>query len=188
MSWDVLRLRALIKMRAYKEGDFTLSSGKKSKFYFDGKAIILEAEGALLFSRWIFQGMNDLKRTPVAIGGIEIGAIPIATAVMMLWATNNPLPMSTFIVRKTSKDHGTGNKVEGSLRAGDPVVVVEDVITTGESTMKAIRAVEEIGCNVIGIYALVDRQESHIPEFEARKDIFKPMFVISDFSTHEQPA
>jgi orotate phosphoribosyltransferase len=167
----------LVKSRAYREGDFTLSSGKKSTYYFDGKKVLLDPEGAKLFAGWLIQQIDSLSVRPVAIGGLEIGAIPIACVTMAL----SPIPLKTFIVRKKPKAHGTSNQIEGELTAGDPVVVIDDVITTGESTMKAIRALEEDGCKIVAIYCLVDRREGHTSEFDRYQHIFKPAFTIEDF-------
>jgi orotate phosphoribosyltransferase len=170
-------LLALVKERAYREGNFTLSSGKTSSYYFDAKKVLLDPQGARLFGEWLVDQMKELSPRPVAIGGLEIGAIPIACVAMAL----APFPVRTFIVRKKPKAHGTGNAIEGDVKAGDPVVVVDDVITTGESTMKAVRALEEEGCRVVAIHCLVDRREGHTPDFEQRRSIFKPAFTIDDF-------
>lgn len=170
-------LYRLVKDRAYREGSFTLSSGKHSDYYFDGKKVLLDHVGSKLFARWLLEQIDTLNERPVAIGGLEIGAIPIASVCMAM----SDFPLNTFVVRKKPKAHGTGNQIEGELKSGDAVVVVDDVITTGESTMKAVRALEEDGCKVLAIYCLVDRDEGHTPEFEARKSIFVPAFHIGDF-------
>jgi orotate phosphoribosyltransferase len=169
-------LRQLVKDRAYREGSFTLASGKHSDYYFDGKKVLLDNEGSKLFARWLLEQIDTLSERPIAIGGLEIGAIPIASVCMALSDSLN-----TFVVRKKPKEHGTGNQIEGQLKRGDFVVVVDDVITTGESTMKAVRALEDEGCKVLAIYCLVDRDEGHTPDFEARKSIFVPAFHIRDF-------
>jgi orotate phosphoribosyltransferase len=169
----------LVKERAYREGNFTLSSGKTSTYYFDGKKVLLDHQGSRLFARWLLEQIATLSPRPVAIGGLEIGAIPIACVAMAL----SESPLGTFIVRKKAKAHGTGSELEGELKPGDPVVVVDDVITTGESTMKAVRALERDGCKVMAIYCLVDRNEGHTPDFEERKPIFRPAFTIEDFQS-----
>ena len=171
------QLFRLVKERAYREGSFTLASGKQSSYYFDGKKVLLDQEGSRLFGAWLLGKIDTLSERPVAIGGLEIGAIPIACVCMAL----SDAPINTFVVRKKHKEHGTGNQIEGDLKRGDAVVVVDDVITTGESTMKAVRALEDDGCTVLAIYCLVDRDEGHTPEFEARKSIFVPAFHIEDF-------
>jgi orotate phosphoribosyltransferase len=170
-------LYRLVKERAYREGTFTLSSGKTSPYYFDGKKVLLDQEGARLFCRWMLDRMQRLDPRPVAIGGMEIGAIPIASVAMALC----PFPLRTFFVRKQPKAHGTASQLEGDVKAGDRVVVVEDVVTTGESTLKALRVLEQAGCQVAAIYCLVDRQEGHTPEFDRYAPIFAPAFTIQDF-------
>lgn len=174
-------LRRLVKERAYRKGDFTLSSGKKSPYYFDGKQVLLDQRGSILFADWLLEQIAMLSEQPVAIGGLEIGAIPIACVAMARADFN----LGTFVVRKKPKAHGTGNQIDGDVKHGDAVVVVDDVITTGESTMKAVRALEEVGCRVLAIYCLVDRQEGHTPEFDERGAIFKPAFTVGDLSLPE---
>ena len=172
-----MTLFRLVKELAYREGTFMLSSGKISDFYFDAKKVLLAQAGARLFAEWLLDRIAEVDPRPVAIGGLEIGAIPIAAVTMAL----SPFPLRTFVVRKQPKGHGTAGQIEGDVGPGDPVVVVDDVITTGESTMKAIRALEEQGCRVVAIYSLVDRNEGHTPEFEARKALFRPAFTIDQF-------
>jgi len=139
--------------------------------------VLLDQQGSKLFAEWLLDQVGSLPVLPAAIGGLEIGAIPIACVAMAL----AHFPLRTFVVRKKPKSHGTGNSVEGEISPGDVVVVVDDVITTGESTMKAVRALEEEGCKIAAIYCLVDRQEGHTDEFEQRRAIFRPAFTIKDF-------
>jgi orotate phosphoribosyltransferase len=171
------KLFAFVNERAYREGEFTLASGKRSTYYFNGKVVLFNQEGAGLFARWLLGRLIELTPRPVSVGGLEIGAIPIACTAMAL----ADFPLQAFVVRKKAKSHGTSLLVEGDLKAGDPVVIVDDVITTGESSLKAIRAVEEMGCKIVGIYCLIDRQEGHSPEFEKYRKIFHPAFTIDDF-------
>src|SRR5437868_5222430 len=121
---DAERLLQLVAERAYREGDFTLASGRKSNFYFDSKAIVLDGEGARVVGRLILAEMKRLGLTPDAVGGMELGAVPIACAVSA--HAREPAPR-VFIVRKQPKGHGTGKLIEGQLGVGDRVVVVEDV-------------------------------------------------------------
>jgi orotate phosphoribosyltransferase len=137
-------------------GDFTLSSGLKSDHYWDGKKVTLAAAGTYLVGRAIFERLAGLDID--AVGGPEIGAIPIATAVALVsHLEGRDIP--AFIVRKHPKEHGTRKPVEGFLPENSRVVIVEDVITTGESVIKAIAAVENLGCKVVKVIALVDRCE-----------------------------
>src|SRR5262245_42022629 len=136
---DKERLIELVAKRAYREGEFTLASGRKSNFYFDSKPILLDGEGARVVARLILAEIARLGLNPDAIGGTELGAVPIACAV----SAHAPLPAPrVFIVRKQPKAHGTGKVIEGQVGRGDRVIVVEDVVTTGESTLRSLRAVE----------------------------------------------
>lgn len=141
---------------SFKTGDFTLASGRKSKYYINGKMTTLDARGAYLIARNFLAMIAD--DVPDAVGGLTLGADPIVGSMLSL-AGLEDLPLRGFIVRKQSKDHGTKSLVEGSLHAGERVVVVEDVVTTGGSSLQAIAAVREIGCEVRKVLAVVDREE-----------------------------
>ena len=146
----------MFSQQAVKIGEFTLSSGAKSNFYIDGKQITLHPEGLHLMSEIILEKIKDSGAQ--YIGGMTIGADPIAGAVSALSSkTDNPIP--GFIVRKTQKAHGLQKKIEGIIKPNSKVVVLDDVITRGAATLEAIAAVEEIGCKVVKIVCLVDRQE-----------------------------
>jgi orotate phosphoribosyltransferase len=168
----------LLRERAYREGDFVLASGKRSSFYFDSKAVLLDGHGVRLVARLVLAEIASRGLAPVAVGGMELGAVPIACAVSAL--APEP-PPRVFIVRKQPKAHGTARPIEGRLDVGDPVVVVEDVVTTGESTWRAIQAVEAAGARVVGVCALLDRQEGHLPEFDRYADRFFPLATIAEF-------
>jgi orotate phosphoribosyltransferase len=172
-------LFALVNERAYAEGEFTLASGRKSRYYFDGKLVVFDQLGARLFAGWLLARISELKPRPVAVGGLEIGAIPIACTATALAS----FPLAAFVVRKQPKSHGTSKWIEGPIKAGDDVVVVDDVITTGESTLKAVRAVRDLGANVRGVFCLVDRQEGHSDEFDKlqRETHFEAAFTLNDF-------
>jgi orotate phosphoribosyltransferase len=172
------RLFEMVDQRAYREGDFTLASGKKSTFYFDSKPILLDGEGSRVVARIILHEIARRDLRPAAVGGMELGAVPIACAVSAL--SPEPAPR-VVIVRKKPKAHGTGQAIEGRLERGDRVVVVEDVVTTGESTWKALQAIEGEGAVVVGIFALMDRQEGHLPEFDRYADRFFPLLTIGEF-------
>jgi orotate phosphoribosyltransferase len=177
-STDSDRLVQLVAERAYREGDFVLASGRKSSFYFDSKTIVLDGEGARVVARLILADMAQRGLMPDAVGGMELGAVPIACAVSA--HAREPAPR-VFIVRKKPKEHGTGKVIEGSLGKGDRVVIVEDVVTTGESTVRAIQAVEAAGASILGIFALLDREEGHLPEFDRYADRFFPLLTLSEF-------
>jgi len=161
---DVSELKSelvrLVATQAYRSGDFTLVSGKRSPHYLNGKLVLLEPEGAELFARWVNAQARTLSPTPVAVGGLELGAVPVACSAMVLSGGS----LRTFVVRKKAKAHGAGLQIEGRLEPGDPVIVVDDVITTGGSTWKAIESAEAVGAKVVGAFCLVDRQDDTLPE------------------------
>jgi len=144
--------------RAFRLGDFTLSSGKRSTHYVDGKQVTLaHPEGALLFARIILKALEHQHVD--AIGGLTIGADPIVGGVVVLSALEGK-PIPGFIVRKEAKKHGLQKDIEGgTLASGARAVVIDDVVTTGTSLLDAIGKVEECGAHVVGVLALTDRQE-----------------------------
>ena len=167
------------KTGAVMYGDFTLSSGLKSDHYWDGKKVTLSATGAYLVGQAILERLTSLNID--AVGGPEMGAIPIATAVTLashLGGQNIP----AFIVRKNPKDHGTRRLVEGYLKENDRVVIVEDVITTAESVIKAVTVVENLGCKVVKIIALVDRRQGGGEKLRSAGYDFES---ILDFQNHD---
>lgn len=150
------RLRALLAASAVGFGDVTLSSGKKSNYYVDCRMVTLSSEGAYLTAKAILELLAD--DGVEAVGGLTMGADPIAAAVATV-SHQEGRPISAFIVRKDPKKHGKSKLVEGPLQEGARVAIVEDVITTGSSILRAINAVEEMGCRVVRVVVLVDRQE-----------------------------
>jgi orotate phosphoribosyltransferase len=139
-----------------KRGDFTLASGQKSDYYINGKLSTLNSRGAFLAARIFLAMISD--DVPDAVGGMTLGADPIVGSMLAL-AGMEDLPLKGFIVRKATKGHGTRSLVEGPLERGDRVVVIEDVITTGSSSMRAVEAVKDLGCEVSRVLALVDREQ-----------------------------
>ena len=152
------RLKQLLKEHSLMFGDFTLVSGKKSKYYFDSKKTTLLPEGAYLVAAEILETVTKNKIEADAIGGMTLGADPIVCPVAALSQISGN-PMRAFIVRKEVKDHGTGRQIEGNLDPGSRVVVVDDVVTTAGSTLRAIEAVEQAGHTVAAVICLVDREE-----------------------------
>lgn len=148
------RLLTLLRERAVLRGDFTLSSGQKSSIYIDGRLVTLDGEGALAVAEAVIEKIGE--RDVAAVGGLTLGADPIAAAVAAISAQKGR-PLRAFLVRKDVKKHGTQKRVEGPLRPGDPVVVVEDVVSTGASAIQAADAVSEMKCPVVAVIALVDR-------------------------------
>ncbi len=152
----ITQLKALVKEKAVRIGEFKLSSGGTSNFYVDGKQITCHPEGAKLMAEIILEKLKGKKID--AIGGMTIGADPMAAAVSVVSAgTLRPVP--SFIVRKTQKEHGLGKKIEGIIQKGWKVCVLDDVVTKGTATLQAIAAIEEFGCTVEKVICLVDRQE-----------------------------
>jgi len=159
MSTNEIRqeLLKLVKEKAVRKGEHTLSSGKKSGYYIDGKQVTLDPQGILLVGRMILSMLQGTHAD--AVGGPTLGADPIAAAVSLL-SSQTGHPLKAFIVRKEEKKHGTQKRIEGpELKAGDRVVMVEDVITSGQSVLEAIREVEKLKCRVVKVICLVDREE-----------------------------
>jgi len=158
---DILKVRlaTLLYERSYMEGDFTLASGLKSDYYFDCRQSSLNPGGAWLIGS-IF--LHMLKATGAkAVAGMTMGADPLVTATSLL-AYHNDIYLPALIVRKQAKDHGAGRQVEGlaNVNPGDGVVVLEDVVSTGGSVLKACKAVEEAGLKVLSVFCILDREES----------------------------
>jgi len=148
----------LLVRRSLKRGDFVLASGKRSNFYVDARLSTMSGEGQVLIGRAGLAAIDAQHWNPRAIGGLTLGADPIAYAVASE-ATRAGRTLDAFTVRKEAKAHGTGQLIEGPFPAGEAVVVVEDVITTGESALRAVKAVREAGSQVLGVLAVVDREE-----------------------------
>ena len=154
----VERLGALLRTLSVLRGRFTLASGRTSEYYIDCRKTTLHPEGGNLVARSILALIDREGLRPGAVGGMTMGADPIATAVAILsWQEGRPIP--AFLVRKEAREHGTARRVEGWLPAGSEVLVVEDVVTTGRSTLEAIAAVHEASARVAAVVALIDREE-----------------------------
>ena len=161
------QLVELILKKAFKystEPTFRLVSGRMSNYYFNCKAVTLHPEGMYLIGNIIFDMINTAGIK--GIGGLTLGADPIADAVAYTSYLKNR-PIEAFVVRKTAKAHGTMQWIEGNIAAGDKVAIVDDVITTGKSTIEAIQKAQEGGLNVVKVIALVDRQEGGKENIEA---------------------
>ena len=155
------RLLELVLEKSFQYAEepiFRLVSGGVSNFYFNCKPAMLDPEGKELIGRLVFAQVKDLEIS--GIGGLELGSVPISSAVSLISQLEGK-PLKEFIVRKEEKDHGIPAKMEGEFTPGEKVVVVDDVITTGGSTIKAIEAVENLGLTVVKVVVLVDREEMH---------------------------
>ncbi len=150
----------LLKEKAFEQREVTLASGRKSNFYIDVKRVSLMAEGAYWIGHDLFQLIRSKFPDAKGIGGLTLGADPLATSVAMA-SHEKKHPLDAFIVRKELKAHGTGKMIEGGhyLKAGAPVVILEDVVTSGGSALEAVEKVKTHGWNILGIAAVVDRQE-----------------------------
>ena len=176
--YDCESLQRLIREKALRFGEFTLSSGKRASYYLDCREITLDAQGA----RLVGEGMLELLAgdMPALIGGMAIGADPITAAVLTL-AGIQGIPLRGVMVRKEAKQHGTGKFVEGPFRAGETLVVVEDVVTTGGSSLLAIERCEAVGLKVRRVLAIIDRLEGGREAFAARGYELTTLFTVRDF-------
>lgn len=177
--YDRNALAALIREKALRFGNFTLASGKKASYYLDCKHVTLDPAGA----RLVAEGILDLlgrDRLPTAIGGMAIGADPITAAVVTMSGIRGT-PIKGFMIRKESKGHGTNQHVEGPVQPGDEVVIVEDVVTTGGSSLVAIERAEGFGLKVARVIGIVDRLEGGAQAFAQRSLPFASLFTINDF-------
>lgn len=177
--YDKSALIALVREKALKFGQFTLASGKKATYYLDGKQVTLDPHGA----RLVAEGILDLLAAgpmPDAVGGMSIGADPITAAVVTMSAVRNT-PIPGFMVRKESKGHGTNQYIEGPVKPGQNVVIVEDVVTTGGSSLTAIERCEAYGLKVVKVLAIIDRMEGGAEAFTKRGYELASLLTIRDF-------
>ena len=176
------RLAEIIRKRSFGRGEITLASGRKSDFYFNLKPTMLDPEGAALLAELTFEALKDDGLDYV--GGLEMGAVPIAGAVAQL-SFMLGAPMQAFFVRKKPKEHGAKLSIEGLMPgetlAGKRVVIVEDVTTTGGSAMKAVDAVRDAGATVAFVLSLVDREEGATEAFAAQGLDFRAIYRASEF-------
>ena len=167
------QLRALLQKKSVFHGEFTLASGAKSDFYVDARVTTFDPRGACLIGEvgWALlkQTATRLNKNINAIGGLTLGADPIALSIgIAAQREDSSTPLQVFTVRKAVKEHGRQKRIEGNFSPGDSVVVVDDVITTGGSTIQAIDAIEEAGGHVAFVLVLLDRQEGGRENIEQR--------------------
>jgi orotate phosphoribosyltransferase len=182
--YDREALKQLVRDKALKFGDFTLASGKKATYYLDCRQVTLDSQGA----RLIGEGMLELLAPdlPDLVGGMAIGADPITAAILTL-AGIRGLPLRGVMVRKEAKQHGTGRLVEGPFREGESIAIVEDVVTTGGSSLLAIERCEAAGLKVQRVVAIIDRLEGGREAFGARGYKLTTLFTIQDFGIQPTP-
>ncbi len=182
------RLARLLVEKSYKEGSFLLASGRQSDYYFDCRVTALDAEGAWLIGNLFFDVIAELRGQGVAVkavGGMTMGADPLVSATTVIsWEKGAPL--EGLLVRKEAKGHGTNQFVEGlaNLKPGDPVVVLEDVVTTGGSLLKACQRIELSGLKIVAVCTILDREEGGRAQLEANGYQLKSLFTRRELLEH----
>ena len=172
------RLKALITEKCVLKGDFVLASGARSSVYFDCKRATLNPEGISLIGEMLWAQIAALPGGVTAVGGPTIGADPIVWHLAALSFLKGK-PVAAFLVRKEAKGHGTRRLIENPPPAGSRVVIFEDVVTSGGSTLDAIRAAEEAGLKVAAVFCLVDREQGGDKVLSAYD--YRPLFKKSEF-------
>lgn len=175
--YDRDQLIDLFKERALKFGDFTLASGQKSTYYLDGKQITLHSLGLRLVSEGLLQLLDGVHFD--AIGGMSIGADPIIGGVLTV-AAEQGRELDGFLIRKEAKGHGTNKYVEGPVSPSAKVVVIDDVVTTGGSSILAVDRIAEFGCEVVQVVGICDRLQGGAENFAARELPFKSLLTVED--------
>ncbi|MFW2331894.1 MAG: orotate phosphoribosyltransferase [Nitrospinota bacterium] len=173
-----IKLFKSVADNAYKEGSFTLASGQKSDYYIDCKEITLNPFGIELVGNIMFETISDWSVD--AVGGLELGSVPISTAISYISASQG-MPLNNIIVRKAKKGHGAGKKIEGAISKDSKIAIVEDVVSTGGSSMEAVNAIRSVGARVIGVVAIVDRDMGAKELFAEANLIYEPIFTIDQF-------
>jgi len=180
-----VELRRFIEERCliHRPEGIRLASGKVSSYYLDCRIAVLDPRSLPLVAEIVMEKIAGLALKPVAVGGAIVGAVPITAAVVQLSASSGT-PLSGFMVRREVKTHGTQKKIENAPAAGSRVVIVEDVVTTGGSTLEAIDAAEAAGLVVAAVMPLVDREEGGGAAIRARVPgaVYSPLFLKSDFA------
>ena len=176
--YDRDALAALIREKALQFGQFTLASGKQASYYLDCRQVTLDAQGARLIGEGMLELLGD--PTPELVGGMAIGADPITAAVLAI-AGQRGIDLRGVMVRKEPKGHGKGQQVEGPYQSGERLVIVEDVVTTGGSSLKAIELCEAEGLKVERVLAIVDRLEGGREAFADRGYELTTLFTVDDF-------
>jgi orotate phosphoribosyltransferase len=174
-----LELLQILRDRSFKRGEFQLASGGTSNYYIDGKMSEVFSDAAYLIGEVLYERTRDLDIG--AIGGLEVGAVPLTTAAVISYRLHGRR-MEGFWARDEVKRHGTRKLIEGNLRPGSRVAIVDDVFTAGKSALKAAQAVREHGCEVVMVLALVDRLQGARALFRQHGiETYRPVFTIRDF-------
>jgi orotate phosphoribosyltransferase len=173
-------LQALIKEQALKFGNFTLASGKQANYYLDCKQVTLNARGACLIGESILEKIQSLGPLPDSVGGMAIGADPITAAIITI-AGLKKLSLTGVLIRKEAKGHGLQKYIEGPVQPGQSIVIVEDVVTTGGSSILAIERCQEFGLQVASVICIIDRLQGGEANFAAKGIPLHSLFTIRDF-------
>jgi len=173
------RLQALLLQRSVSRGDFILASGRRSTYYIDARLTTMSGEGQNLIGTLGLERLQRRGWQPRAVGGLTLGADPVAYAVAAA-AHRTGVRLDAFSVRKQPKQHGTARRIEGCFQSGADVVVIEDVITTGQSALTAIAVLLEAGARVLGVLAVVDRQEGGRERLEADGHAVEALVSVRD--------
>ncbi|MCK4856919.1 MAG: orotate phosphoribosyltransferase [candidate division Zixibacteria bacterium] len=173
------QLLELVNKHAVIHGDFVLTSGQKSTYYIDGKLLSLMPDGLLCLAQVILEMIAEDEVD--AVGGLTLGADPIIGAVVAL-SQESGRPLKGLIVRKERSGHGRTKRIEGPLQQGMKVVVIEDVVTTGSSSITAGEALEEAGSEIVKVVAMVDRLAGGQENFKAKGYRFEPIFTLDDLN------
>jgi orotate phosphoribosyltransferase len=185
---DLAELRQLLIARSVRRGDFVLASGERSDVYVDCRLTTLHGPAMPLIGRAVLAAMQRRGWAPRAIGGLTMGADPIACATARESLSVDGAPLDAFSVRKQPKGHGRGRRVEGlEHTAGTPVVVIEDVCTSGGSAASAIEAAREAGMEVLGCVCLVDREAGGRERIEALDCAFERVFTMEELTGPRAP-
>jgi orotate phosphoribosyltransferase len=174
---DRERLKQLLVERSLRTGDFVLSSGERSTYYVDVKKTSMHPEGSLLIARLLLAALEG--EDVAAVGGPALGAAPLVGALAPV-SQSAGRPLSTFLVRKEAKEHGTRSRIEGCFAPGMRVALVEDVVTKGGSVLFALDAAREAGLLVTGVHVVVDREAGGAEALRARGIAFHPLFRVSE--------
>ena len=177
MSNAIIRLKELVQEKALKFGEFTLASGKTANYYLDCRKLTLDGEGANVIGESMLELIQPMA--PDSVGGMAIGADPITAAIITL-AWQRGISYNGFIVRKEAKEHGTGQSVEGPVTSGQSAVIVEDVTTSGGSSLKAVERAQDFGLSVKAVVSIVDRLAGAQELFAKHGVQFQSLLTIDD--------
>ena len=178
------RLLELLRERSFERGTFTLTSGRQSDFFIDCKRTVLTAEGHVLVGRSLLRAARRFQPAPQAVAGVVLGGCPLASAVAYAsHQLSGATSLDAILVRKEAKGHGSQRRLEGAthLPRGTPVVVVEDTVTTGGSTLQAVAALREADLRISGVLAVVDRREGAADAFADAGLAFAALYGREDF-------